>query len=82
MIKFIAKRVLPFIASNLDLDIDTVVKSDGTYIRIRVEAFGFVLLDRLVKTSQERPVKKLSIDQLIDITDIKTATKNKIVLGK
>ena len=53
---FLAKKALPVIAANIDIDIDTVVKAEGVFYRIRVEAFGFTLSDRLVKVSDKAPV--------------------------
>ena len=54
ILKFLAKRVLPVVAGNLVLDIDTIKKEKGqelpagNYFRIRVEVFGRVIIDRHV----------------------------------
>lgn len=53
IIRFLARRVLPFIASNSDLDIDTVKKEDGVFLRVRVETLGFTIIDQLVRISQD-----------------------------
>lgn len=58
MFKWIAKRALPIIAANLVVDVDTIQKKDGAYLRVRVEAFNFKLLDRKYKVSEspEQPI--------------------------
>lgn len=56
MLKFLAKKVLPVIASNLEFDVDTVQKSTGTFLRVRIECFNFKLLDALVPLSESEPV--------------------------
>ena len=62
MFKWLAKKLLPTVAANIDLDIDTVQKSNGVYLRVRVEAFGFTLVDRLIKVSGEQ-----KIDNPVDV---------------
>lgn len=58
MFKWIIKIALPTIAANIDLDIDTVLKKDGKYLRIRVEVWGFTLIDEFIKVVDEQPSEK------------------------
>lgn len=84
MIKFLLKRwvdikelvlyVLPWIVSQIVLDIDTVEKKDGFYLRVRVEiqALDRVLVDRYIKisgqTSKDMNAKEiLTLDEPLDV---------------
>lgn len=60
MWRWIAKKALPVIAANIELDIDTVKKETGTFLRVRVEAMGFKLIDRLIKIGAD-------VDGAIDV---------------
>lgn len=56
ILKFLTKRILPFLAANLDLDVDTVQRADGKFLRVRVEAFNFTLLDKEIPLSDSDPI--------------------------
>lgn len=43
--------VLAAIGRNATLDIDTVERTDGFYLRVRVEVFGYKLIDERVRIS-------------------------------
>lgn len=85
VLRFLAKRVLPFIAQNAVLDIDTVEKSDGIYLRVRVEVFSFTIVDYTQKISDLPPgseIKPIDIylsnarEKAVRETKIFTLTKN------
>lgn len=50
----VVKWVIPFIISKLDLDIDTVERKDGKYLRVRIKLIDIIagtditILDRLL----------------------------------
>ena len=67
--KFFTKKALPFITANLDLDVDTVEKSDGKYLRIRVEVLDIKLLDRFVKISEDEPIDIFETNRAMKLPD-------------
>lgn len=71
--KFLARRVLPLIASELDFSFKTVEREDGYYFLILITAFNFVLLEREIKFSSQTSAsiaknERLTLDQPIDIS--------------
>lgn len=77
MIKFIVRRVLPWIAANLDLDIDTVEKSDGFYFRVRVEILGYTIVDHAVKFSSQQ-TKDIKAGEVLTLDGPLDIRKNKL----
>lgn len=64
MFKWIAKRVVPIIAANLDVDIDTVSRDEGIFLHVHVTAFGLVLVNRYIKVAD--PAATI-VDRPVDI---------------
>lgn len=57
IVAFLTSKINPLaivqvIVANLELDIDTVKKSDGKYLRVRVEAWGITIADQLIKLTE------------------------------
>lgn len=88
--KLFAKQLIPWIIANLTLDVDTVVKKDGTYLRIRVEALNFKLVDEDIKISSDHPNSKkakkaVSLDDPINVirsNQVSLKDVNRLALGK
>jgi len=73
MLKFLAKRLLPTVVSNLFFDVSTVEKADGYYLRVLVQAFGYTLLDEKIKLSSQSSSamtknEVLTLEQPVDVT--------------
>jgi hypothetical protein len=52
--KLFAKIGLSVIIKNISLDIETVEKSDGYYLRVLIEVFNYKLLDEYVKLAGKK----------------------------
>jgi hypothetical protein len=48
--------IIPFLAANTSVDIDTVNKSDGKYLRVRVEIKHFKIVDEYIKIGEQQTV--------------------------
>lgn len=48
--------IIPFIAANTSVDIDTVQKADGKYLRVRVEIKHFKIVDEYIKVGEANAV--------------------------
>lgn len=53
MRKFLLKRLLPYLASQVNVDIDTISENGSRWLRVRVEVFDFSVLDEKVKVSDQ-----------------------------
>lgn len=74
-----AKLSLASLVREIELDVDTVEKAGGYYLRIRVEAFGRKIIDRYVRVAAGNKVNRrnmpegdhtiLRLDKPIDVHD-------------